>query len=151
MMLFKYIYIFFNYDLWLTSKMQGYGGKIIYLYDFYSHNNGGWLKSFPMDDGEIYIYMYCTHIHIYIYTYIHTHSQWWLRLLCITRHEWIKMYLWLMCCFCRFYYFMITLWTTIQFCEYFISVDPQVFCGVAARRLRNVTGTTTSLDQGYLA
>ena len=58
MMFFKYIFLFFYYDLWLTSKMQRYGDKRIYIYDFYSHNNGGWLKSFPMDDGNIYIYIY---------------------------------------------------------------------------------------------
>ena len=60
MMFFKYIYIYFfyDYDLWLTSKMHRYGDKRIYIYNFYSHNNGGWLKSFSMDDGEIYIYIY---------------------------------------------------------------------------------------------
>ena len=35
--------------------MQRYEGKKIYIYDFYSHNKGGWLKSIPMDDGEIYM------------------------------------------------------------------------------------------------
>ena len=64
---FSSIYLFFHYYyLWLTSKMQRYGDKRIYIYDFYSHNNGGWLKSFPMDDGAIYIYIY-----IYLYIYIH--------------------------------------------------------------------------------
>ena len=43
------------------------GTKIIYIYDFYSHNNGGWLKSFPMDDGEIYIYIF----------HFQCHGHWW--------------------------------------------------------------------------
>ena len=90
MMFFKSIFLFLIIILWLTSKMQRYEGKKICIYDFYSHNKGGWLKSIPWTMGK-YICKYtyiCTHIYTYIYKSIYTythicifhfqcHGHWW--------------------------------------------------------------------------